>query len=59
MTILRLIVICLLVTFVSVHNVFAVDDKALLKKDGYLGQFSKSNCKKFPAKKPWRYTNLM
>jgi hypothetical protein len=50
MTILKLIMICLLVTFASVHSVFAVDDKALLKKDGYLGRFSKSNSKKISGK---------
>jgi len=50
MAIFRLIVICLFVIFVSVHSVFAVDDKALLKKDGYLGKFTKSNCKKISGK---------
>jgi len=50
MTILRLIAFCLLVNFVNYHGAFAVDDKSILKKDGYLGQFSKSNCKKISGK---------
>jgi hypothetical protein len=50
MNISRLIFIILLLYFVPVNSVFAENDRVLLTQKGYVGGFTKSNCKKVSGK---------